>query len=91
MKNDSTISCMMSATRHSLQYPSENRRQTRIYLPIWKRLFAGTLPLNDNLFAGTLPLNDNLFAGTLPLNDNLFAGTLTYQSDEQGIYIIHNL
>ena len=60
---------MMSATRHSLQYPSENRRQTRIYLPIWKRLFAGTLPLNDNLFAGTL----------------------TFQSDEQGIYIIHNL
>ena len=49
----------MSATHHSLQCPSENRGDTRIYLPIWKRLFAGTLPLNDNLFAGTLPSKYN--------------------------------
>ena len=43
--------------------------------PVWKRLFAGTLPANKNLFAGTTPANKNLFAGTLPANKNLFAGT----------------
>ena len=35
-----------------------------MFFPIWKRLFAGTLPTNKNLFAGTLPANKNLFAGT---------------------------
>ena len=33
---------------------------------IWKRLFAGTLPLNKNEFAGTSPANKNEFAGTVP-------------------------
>ena len=25
--------------------------------PLWKRLFAGTVPANKNLFAGTVPAN----------------------------------
>ena len=43
-------------------------------IPIWKRLFAGTVPANKNLFAGTIPAKTYL-PELVPANKNLFAGT----------------